>query len=189
MIIPEKPSQLQSAAPVHCGLAVWFTGLSGSGKTTLCRALELELRSCGCRVRTLDGDEVRKHLSPSLGFDKKDRDENIRRIAYVAQLLVRQQVIVLVAAISPYRAARACAREEIGNFLEVYVNASLETCIQRDPKQLYARALRGELSHFTGIDDAYEVPLKPDVECKTDQESCAESASKVFTAILSRLGV
>jgi adenylylsulfate kinase len=130
---------------------------------------------------------VRQHLSHNLGFSKRDRDENIRRIGYVAQLLVQQQVIVLVAAISPYRAARACVREEIGNFLEVYVNASLETCIQRDPKQLYARALRGELSHFTGIDDPYEAPFKPDVECRTEQESCSESAAKVLAAIVSMM--
>ena len=142
------------------GLAVWFTGLSGAGKTTLCRALEPELRASGCRVDVLDGDEIRTHPSSSdLGYSKSDRDENVHRIGCAAQRLVEQGAIVLVAAISPYREARSRVREQIGNFLEVYVNASLATCIQRDPKLLYARALKGELEHFTGIGSPYEPPL------------------------------
>ncbi len=135
----------------------------------------------------LDGDDVRQHLSRDLGFSKADRDENISRIGYVAQLLVQQQVIVLVAAISPYRDARARVRERIGSFIEVYVDASLETCIQRDPRHLYARALRGELPHFTGIDDPYEAPLHPDIACNTELESCAESTARVLAAIRSRI--
>src|SRR5271155_389923 len=135
------------------GLAVWFTGLSGAGKTTLCRALEPELRAMGYPVQVLDGDEIRQRLSRDLGFSKADRDENVRRIGFVAELLVRQNITVLVAAISPYREARSRVRERIGSFLEVYVNASLATCIERDPKRLYARALRGELRYVTGMED------------------------------------
>jgi len=137
----------------------------------------------GYPVEVLDADEVRQNLSRDLGFSKEDRDENISRIGYVADLLVRQQVTVLVAAISPYREARLKVRERIGSFLEVYVNASLATCIERDPKKLYARALRGELPYFTGIEDPYEPPLNPDVECRTELESCEESVAKVLAAI------
>jgi adenylylsulfate kinase len=165
------------------GLAVWFTGLSGAGKTTLCRALEPELRAIGYPVQILDGDEIRQQLSRDLGFSKTDRDENVRRIGFVAEMLVRQNVIVLVAAISPYREARSDVRERIGSFLEVYVNASLATCIDRDPTRLYARALLGELRYVTGIEDPYEPPLQPDLECNTDEESCEESKTKVLAAI------
>ena len=167
----------------HRGLAVWFTGLSGAGKTTLCRVLEPELRRMGYSVQVLDADEVRQFLSRDLGYSKADRDENVRRIGYVAELLVQQDIIVLVAAISPYREARMLVRERIGSFLEVYVNASLATCIKRDPKQLYARALRGELRYFTGIEDPYEPPLEPDVECNTEIETLSESMDKVLDAI------
>lgn len=180
---PEQVRPAQPLAPAHRGLAVWFTGLSGAGKTTLCRSLEQELRSDGYRVQVLDADEVRQHLGSDLGFSKEDRDENISRIGYVARLLVHQDVIVLVAAISPYRVAREKVRHDIGRFLEIYVNASLEACIQRDPKQLYARALRGEISHFTGIDDPYEAPLHPDVECNTEHEGCAESTARVLSVL------
>ena len=134
-------------------------------------------------MQVLDADDVRKRLGKDLGFSKADRDENVARIGYVAQLLVEQNVIVLVAAISPYREARWRVRRQIGSFLEVYVNASLATCIQRDPKRLYARALMGELRYFTGIEDPYEPPLEPDVECNTETESCFESMSKVLATI------
>jgi adenylylsulfate kinase len=174
--------------PQHQGLAVWFTGLSGAGKSTLCRALEMELRACGYRVQVLDGDEIRRQLCRDLGFSKADRDENIARIGYVARLLVEQNVIVLVAAISPYREARARVREQIGEFFEVYVNASLETCMRRDPKRLYARAVKGEVKSVTGIDDPYEVPQEPELECVTDHESPEQSAARVFQAITAVLG-
>jgi adenylylsulfate kinase len=167
----------------NLGLAVWFTGLSGAGKTTLCRALEPQLRDLGDPVQVLDADEIRKHLSADLSFSKADRDENVRRIGEVAELLVERNYIVLVAAISPYREARARVRSRIGSFLEVYVNASLAACIERDPKKLYARALRGELRYFTGIEDPYEPPLEPDVECLTEIETCEESTAKVLAAI------
>lgn len=165
------------------GLAVWFTGLSGAGKTTLCRALEQALRSIGYEVEVLDADSIRRRANRDLGFSKEDRDENVHRIGCMARSLVMQDMIVLVAAISPYREARLRVREDIGSFLEVYVNASLETCIQRDPKRLYARALAGEIQHFTGIDDPYEPPLAAEVECNTGHETLTESMSKVLEAI------
>ncbi len=166
------------------GLTVWFTGLSGAGKTTICRAVETELRARGMRVEVLDGDVIRTYLCRDLGFSEKDRNENIKRIAYVAQLLTRNGVVVLVAAISPYRSSREEAREAIGSFVEVYVNAPLEVCEARDPKGLYRRARSGELEHFTGIDDPYEAPLAPEVECHTDVESAAESSGTVLAAVL-----
>jgi adenylylsulfate kinase len=165
------------------GLVVWFTGLSGAGKTTLCQALEPALRTIGYQVEVLDADRIRQHVNRDLGFSKADRDENVYRIGRMAQSLVLQDMIVLVAAISPYREARLRVRRHIGSFLEVYVNASLETCIQRDPKRLYARALAGEIKHFTGIDDPYEPPFAAEVECNTEAETLTESMSKVLEAI------
>ncbi len=162
------------------GLTVWFTGLSGSGKTSISRVVEQELRSLGYKVENLDGDIIRQNLGKGLGFTKADRDENIRRIGFVAHLLTRNEVIVLVSAISPYREIRAEVRQRIGNFLEVYVNSPLEICEQRDVKGLYQKARNGELKYFTGIDDPYEPPLNPEVECFSDRETVAESARKVL---------
>jgi adenylylsulfate kinase len=173
--------------PQHSGLAVWCTGLSGSGKTTICRALESTLLSQRYRVQVLDGDELRQHLSRDLGFSKEDRDEQVRRISLLAQPLVQQGIVVLIGAISPYRAARFEARQRIGTFIEVYVNAPLHTCIARDPKKLYAKALQGELDSFTGISDPYEPPLEPEVECKTDIETADESTAKVLLVIYKEL--
>jgi bifunctional enzyme CysN/CysC len=172
------------AADGHCGLTVWLTGLSGSGKTTICQAVHTELLARSLRTEVLDGDVVRRHLCRDLGFSKRDRDENIRRIGYVAQLLSRNGVIVLVSAIAPYRELRDEVRASIGNFLEVYVNAPLEVCENRDPKGLYKRARAGEFRGFTGIDDPYEPPLNPEVECRTSVESVKESVDKVVEAIL-----
>jgi adenylylsulfate kinase len=162
------------------GAAVWFTGLSGAGKTTICRAVEQELCSRGLKLEVLDGDIVRENLTKGLGFSKADRDENIRRIGFVASLLVRNDVIVLVSAISPYRAIRDEVRARIGNFVEVYVSAPLEVCEQRDVKGLYMRARSGEIKNFTGIDDPYEPPLNPEIDCKTHQESLEQSVEKVL---------
>ncbi|WP_193197379.1 adenylyl-sulfate kinase [Nostoc sp. MG11] len=162
------------------GVTIWLTGLSGAGKTTICRFLETELRSQGYKIEVLDGDIVRQNLSKGLTFSKEDRDENIRRIGFVAQLLTRNNVIVLVSVISPYRAIREEVKERIGDFIEVYVNAPLEVCEQRDVKGLYKKARAGEIKNFTGIDDLYEIPLEPDVECKTNQESVVQSANKVL---------
>jgi len=178
---------MQHATSRHRGLAVWFTGLSGAGKTTLCHALEPELRALGYSVHVLDGEDIRRHLSRDLGYSKADRDKNVLRLGSLARTLVRQGAIVLVAAISPYHEARSRVREHIGAFLEVYVNAPVEACIQRDPKRLYARALAGEIRNFTGIDDPYEPPLAPEVECNTEVESCEESMRKVLAAIRNAL--
>lgn len=173
-----------SIARTKRGLTVWATGLSGAGKTTICDAVHTELVARGMRVEILDGDAMRQHLSRELGFGKPDRDENIRRIGFVADLLTRNGVIVLVSAISPYRALRDEIRRTIGTFLEVFVNAPLTICEQRDPRGLYKKARAGALRGFTGIDDPYEPPLSPEVECRTDMESVGESVDKVVNAIL-----
>ncbi|HEY9829263.1 MAG TPA: adenylyl-sulfate kinase [Stenomitos sp.] len=169
------------------GVTVWFTGLSGAGKTTISRAVGNRLKSYGQKLEILDGDIVRLNLCKGLGFSKEDRDENIRRVGFVAGLLTRHQVTVLVSAISPYREIRQEVRERIGNFVEVYVNAPLQVCEQRDVKGLYKKARAGEIKNFTGIDDPYEPPLNPEVECRTDLETIEESVSKVF-AKLQELG-
>ena len=162
------------------GVTVWFTGLSGAGKTTIRMEVERVLRNQGCKVEVLDGDIVRQNLTKGLGFSKDDRDENIRRIGFVSHLLTRNGVIVLVSAISPYQVMRDEVRSKIGDFVEVYVNAPLNVCEQRDVKGLYKKARAGEIKQFTGIDDPYEPPLHPEVECKTDQETPQESAAKVL---------
>ncbi len=168
------------------GVTIWLTGLSGAGKSTIARILEKELRERGEKVEVLDGDIIRTNLSKGLGFSKEDRDENIRRIGFVAHLLTRNGVKVIVAAISPYRAVRQEVRERIGDFVEVYVNAPLEVCEARDVKGLYRRARAGEIKNFTGIDDPYEPPENPEVECRTDQESPEESAQKILAFLAAR---
>ena len=165
------------------GVTLWFTGLSGAGKTTVSRAVEKQLRSQGYSLEILDGDIVRQNLTKGLGFSKADRDENIRRIGFVAHLLTRNGVIVLVSAISPYREIRNEVKQRIGNFIEVYVNAPLEVCEQRDVKGLYKRARAGEIKNFTGIDDPYEPPENPEVECRTDKETIEESVAKVLQVL------
>ncbi|MEB3210155.1 MAG: adenylyl-sulfate kinase [Leptolyngbyaceae bacterium] len=162
------------------GVTIWFTGLSGSGKTTIRMALEQKLRSRGLKVEVLDGDIVRQNLTKGLGFSKEDRDENIRRIGFVSHLLTRNGVIVMVSAISPYRAIRDEVRERIGDFIEVYANAPLEICEERDVKGLYKKARSGEIKQFTGVSDPYEEPLNPEVECRTDLETLEESTDKVL---------
>jgi adenylylsulfate kinase len=165
------------------GLTVWFTGLSSSGKTTISQAVREELLHAGHKVEWLDGDAVRQNLSKGLGYSKEDRDENIRRIGFVAELLTRNGVIVLVSAISPYRAVRDEMRVRIGNFLEVYVEAPLELCQQRDINGIYRRALAGEIHHVTGMDDPYEPPLSPDIVCHTGRETRDESVAKVMDRV------
>jgi adenylylsulfate kinase len=168
------------------GVTVWFTGLSGAGKSTITCAVEKILRSHSLPLEVLDGDIVRTNLTKGLGFSKEDRDENIRRIGFVSHLLTRNGVIVLVSAISPYREIRKEVRERIGDFMEVYVNAPLSVCEDRDVKGLYKRARAGEIKMFTGIDDPYEPPLNPEVECRTDQEKLEESVHKVLKALHDR---
>jgi adenylylsulfate kinase len=165
------------------GVTIWLTGLSGAGKTTICQFLQTKLRSQGYKIEVLDGDVVRQNLSKGLTFSKEDRDENIRRIGFVAHLLTRNNVIVLVSVISPYREIREEVKEKIGDFIEVYVNAPLEVCEQRDVKGLYKKARAGEIKNFTGIDDLYEIPLAPDVECQTNQETVTQSANKILNKL------
>jgi len=166
------------------GFAVWFTGLPSSGKSTLARMLERELDEAGYAVEVLDGDEVRKRLTKGLGFSKEDRDENIRRIAYVAKLVTRVGGVAITAAISPFIEARDRARAEIGNFVEVYVHCPLHVCMQRDVKGLYAKAVRGEIANFTGISDPYEQPVQAEVTVHTDRESQEESLSKILEKLV-----
>ncbi|MCC3411127.1 MULTISPECIES: adenylyl-sulfate kinase [unclassified Microcoleus] len=165
------------------GFILWFTGLSGSGKTTISKALEPELKTRGCKVEILDGDVVRTNLSKGLGFSKEDRDTNIRRIGFVANLLSRNGVVAITAAISPYRAIRDEIRAMEPNFVEVYVKAALEVCEVRDVKGLYAKVRAGEIKGFTGIDDAYEAPLNPEIVCCTDEESLEDSVKKVLSKL------
>jgi len=169
------------------GVTLWFTGLSGSGKTTIAKAVERELKARHCKVEMLDGDIVRTNLSKGLSFSKQDRDINVRRIGFVANLLSRNGVVAITAAISPYRAIRNEIREMTESFMEVYVNAPLEICESRDVKGLYALARSGEIKNFTGIDDPYEEPLNPEVICYTAKESIEESVGKVI-AELERYG-
>jgi adenylylsulfate kinase len=172
----------------HQGLTVWFTGLSGAGKTTICNSVHAELVRRGYRAEMLDADVIRKHLWPDLGFSKVDRVENIRRIGFLAHLFTRNGIIALVAAISPYRAARNEVRNAIGCFLEVFVDAPIEVCEQRDPKGLYKRARAGELPGFTGIDDLYEAPLAADVRCATERDTVKMCSDQVIWAVTKWLG-
>ncbi|MGC9530119.1 MAG: sulfate adenylyltransferase [Candidatus Bipolaricaulaceae bacterium] len=162
------------------GFVVWFTGLPASGKTTLAKAVAHQLRQRGVpHVQRLDGDVVRQDLTRDLGFSKADRDENIRRVSFVAGLLAQNGVAVLAAFVSPYRDARRAARARAPQFVEVYCQAPVEVLIDRDPKGMYKKALAGEITGFTGIDDPYEEPEDPEVVCNTDRETVAESAAKV----------
>lgn len=165
------------------GVTVWLTGLSGAGKTTIANRLRDLICQRDINVEVLDGDVIRTNLSQGLGFSKADRDINIRRVGYVANLLSRNGVIVIVAAISPYRAVRDEVKASSHNFIEVYVNAPLEICELRDVKGLYAAARDGKLTGFTGVDDPYEVPLDPDVICFSDRESIDECVLKIVNAL------
>jgi adenylyl-sulfate kinase len=168
------------------GFTLWLTGLSGAGKTTIAVALERELRERGVRVERLDGDTVREGLTRDLGFSKEDRDKNIERVTFVARLLSRNDVGVIASFISPYRAARETVRRETTNFIEVYVDAPLETCAARDVKGLYAKAFAGELKEFTGVSDPYEPPESPEITLHTDRETIEESVASVLAYLESR---
>jgi adenylylsulfate kinase len=173
-----------SADQGYQGLTICFTGLSGAGKTTLCNSVYAELIARGYRTEILDADVIRKQVWPDLGFSKEDRAENIRRIATLAQSLNRNQIIALVAAISPYRAVRNEVRQKIAHFLEIYVDAPMHICEERDPKGLYKKARSGELPNFTGIDDPYEPPLAPEVQCRTDRDTVKACTDQVVVAVL-----
>jgi len=173
------------------GFTLWFTGLSGAGKSTIAELVGGRLEDAGRSVEYLDGDVVRTHLSRGLGFSKEDRDTNIERIGWVASRLTRNSAAVLVSAISPYEDARRKARElveEFGAFIEVYVEASVETCAERDPKGLYEKAFAGEIKEFTGVSDPYEAPLSPELVVNTEEDSPEQSAQRVL-AKLEELGL
>jgi adenylyl-sulfate kinase len=171
----------------HQGFTIWFTGLSGAGKSTLSTLIAAELRCKGYKVEVLDGDVVRTHLSKGLGFSKEDRDTNIRRIGWVCQVLARNGVAAVAAAISPYRAGRDEVRAmHAGNFFEVYVECPISVLTERDVKGLYKKALAGEIKNFTGISDPYEPPLCPDVVVRSDRETPAESAGKISAELRRR---
>jgi adenylylsulfate kinase len=170
------------------GFTIWLTGMSGSGKSTLTTVLDRELRDRGLPVEVLDGDVVRTHLTRGLGFSKEDRDENIRRVGWVCELLTRHGVVAIAAVISPYRDVRDEVRSRIGRFVEVYMEAPLEVLAERDVKGLYRRAMAGEIENFTGVSDPYEPPLNAEVVCHSDgRETPDQSAAKVM-ARLEELG-
>ena len=163
------------------GFTLWFTGLSGAGKTTIAEIVERELRTKFGRVEVLDGDIVRTNLSKGLGFSREDRDTNILRIGFVADLLTRNGVGVIVSAISPYKEARDQVRRNVGeDFIEVFVDAPLEVCAERDVKGLYEKAFAGEIEQFTGVSDPYEPPAAPELHIKTNEEEPQESARRVL---------
>ncbi|MBP7870267.1 MAG: adenylyl-sulfate kinase [Candidatus Saccharicenans sp.] len=162
------------------GFTLWFTGLPCSGKSAIADRVASLLREDGLKVERLDGDVVRQSLCRDLGFSRHDRDENIRRVTFVAKLLTRNGVAVLTSFISPYREIREEARREIGDFIEVYVKCPLEVCMSRDVKGMYQKAIKGEIKEFTGISDPYEEPLQPELVLQTDRETLEESARKVL---------
>jgi len=171
------------------GLTVWLTGLSGAGKSTIAEAVHHVLIEQGCPSEILDADIFRKSFSPELGFSREERDQNVRRLGYVANLLTKHGVIVIVAAISPYRATRDEIRQTIGRFIEVYVATPIDICEQRDVKGLYKKARSGVLRGLTGIDDPYEEPTNPEVRCETHRETLSESTQKVMNVISCLLSV
>ncbi|RLE63013.1 MAG: adenylyl-sulfate kinase [Thermoprotei archaeon] len=174
------------------GCVVWLTGLPGSGKTSIARATARELRNMGLRVEILDGDEVRRWLSPTEGFTREDRERHLRRVAYVAKLLARNGVIVLCSFVSPYKKIRKEIKEIIENesipFVEVYVKCSLEECIRRDPKGLYRRALKGEIKHMTGLDDPFEEPENPELILDSEHLT-AEDNARILLSKLKELEI
>ena len=170
---------------MHKGCAVWFTGLSGAGKSTVSALLHQRLCASGAKAELLDGDVVRTHLSKGLGFSHEDRNENIRRIGFVCELLSRNGVIAIAAAISPYREVRRSVRARIPNFVEVFVECPMDVLIARDVKGLYKKALSGELEHFTGISDPYELPEAPELVIHSSLETPQESVERVWLTLKS----
>jgi adenylyl-sulfate kinase len=165
------------------GFTLWFTGLPCSGKSAVADGVAAILKERGLRVERLDGDIVRQDLTRDLGFSKKDRDENIRRVTFVAKLLSRNGVAVLTSFISPYREMRDRARREATNFVEIYAKCPVEICMSRDVKGMYEKAIRGEIKEFTGISDPYEEPLNPEIVLETDRETLEGSVQKVLTRL------
>jgi adenylyl-sulfate kinase len=168
---------------MNIGCTLWFTGLSGSGKSTLSQLLATRLRGLGARVEVLDGDIIRTQLCKGLGFSREDREENIRRIGFICELLARNGVIAIVAAISPYRACRDELRQRITNFVEIYMHCPLEVLIQRDVKGLYKKALSGEIENFTGISDLYEPPFTPEVMIDSSLDLPEPSVERILRCL------
>jgi adenylylsulfate kinase len=166
------------------GFTLWFTGLSGAGKTTITDIVEKQLHHQQVPIEVLDGDVVRTNLSKGLGFSREDRDTNVLRIGFVADLLTRNGVGVIVSAISPYKEARDEVRRNVGDFVEVFVDAPVEVCADRDVKGLYAKAYSGEIPEFTGVSDPYEAPAAPELHLHTDQEDAEESAQRVIEKLV-----
>jgi adenylylsulfate kinase len=175
--VPKPPVTVNGA------FCVWLMGLSASGKTTLAQLLARALSQRGFKVEVLDGDIMRTTLSKGLGFTSADRVTNLRRIAAMAQNLVHQQVVTIVAAICPYHAIREEVRATISEYIEVYLNCPLEVCISRDPKGLYRQALAGEIPHFTGIDDVFDTPVRPDIEVTTHREDPEASLDRILRGL------
>ena len=171
---------MENGAENQRGFTLWFTGISGAGKTTVAEIVERDLKERGLRVEVLDGDIVRTNLSKGLGFSREDRNINVLRIGFVANLLTRNGVAVIVSAISPYKEARDQVRRRIIDFVEVFVNVPLEVAAERDVKGLYKKAFAGEIEQFTGVSDPYEPPAAPDLVLNTDEETPEESARKVI---------
>jgi len=165
------------------GVTLWFTGLPCSGKSAIADIVAEKLKAQGLRAERLDGDIVRQDLTRDLGFSKEDRDENIRRVTFVAKLLARNGVAVLVSFISPYREMRDRARQQIQNFVEIYVKCPVEVCAKRDVKGMYQKAMRGEIKEFTGVSDPYEEPLRPEIFLETDKETLEQSVEKTMAKI------
>ncbi|HKH14461.1 MAG TPA: adenylyl-sulfate kinase, partial [Solirubrobacterales bacterium] len=185
---PIAHGTLAAPARTGSGLCFWLTGLSGSGKSTVGRLAAGQLRDRGHHVEVLDGDDVRQNLCAGLGFSREDRDVNVRRIAWVADLLSRNGVVTFVAAVSPYRATRDEARARMGErFVEVHVRASVDECERRDVKGLYERARAGEIQAFTGVSDPYEEPLAAELTLETESESPEESAARLVEYVERRL--
>lgn len=174
----KKPSHSTS------GFVVWLTGLPGSGKTTIAKILVTRLKEMGLKAELFDGDEVRKQLSPDLGFSKRDRELHAKRVVYLSKILARNGIVSVVSLISPYREFRESARKDIGNFVEVFVKASLETCMKRDPKGLYKKALNGEITGLTGLQDVYEEPTNPEVVVETENETVEISTNKIVQILM-----
>ena len=190
MPVPSTDIITADAAQRPRGATVWLTGLPSAGKTTIARALAVRLREEGRSVEVLDGDELRTHLTAGLGFSREDRDTNVRRVGFVARLLARNGVTVLVPVIAPYAATRAdvrAAHEADGTaFVEVHVATPVDVCAQRDVKGLYAKQRAGELTGLTGVDDPYEIPESPELRLDTRGSTAEESAAKVHAALAER---
>ena len=182
-----SPTTSSATSAIACFPVIWLTGLPGSGKTTIAKALHPRLKESGFKVELLDGDIVRKELSPELGFTKHDREIHARRVVYLSKLLSRNGIISIVSLISPYRDFRRYARSETNmnnNFYEVYVKCSLGTCIERDPKGLYKKALSGEIKDLTGLQDPYEEPENPEIIVDTERQSLEECVNVILNGVL-----